>query len=165
MITFTETFLSITMEALPGKIGYKGFGHATGATHQLKVYNISNKRNVYREGQASYSQTTTPTSELIGREPDIITIDGPLCYLDSTGTMVSNYLGSISNHNVNTLYNAFIPCSILAATSTVSPDVSGKNWIVSTFKIKRNTQKRSIVMFELVLYRWYGALPSPEEGG
>lgn len=147
-----------------GKVGYKGFKGASGATHQLKVYNISNKRNAYREGQASYNQTTTPTSELMGKEPDVITIEGPLCYIDPTGVTVSNYLGTISNHNVNTLYNAFIPCSILAATSTVSPDING-NWIVYTFKIKRNTQKRSIVTFELVLYKWYGALPSPEEGG
>lgn len=158
MITFTETFLGITMEYQPGKVGWKGYKGIAGATHQIKVYNISNKRNAYREGQTSYEQSVAPTSNLYGREPDVVTIEGPLCYIDSSGTSVSNLLTTTSQHPVNTLYNVFIPCCVVSASSSTSPDING-NWIVETFKIKRNAQKRGILMFELILYKWYEGLP------
>ena len=154
MITFTETFLGITMSH-QGKVGWKGYSKIAGAVHQIKVYNISNKRIAYREGQSSYEQTTTPSSVLYGKEPDVITIEGPLCYIDPSMTSVNNLLSTTSQHPVNTLYNVFIPCCVLYAESTTSPDVHDKYWIVDTFNIKRSMQKRGIIIFELVLLRWY----------
>lgn len=161
MITFTETFLGITMN-YKTQHGYKGYKGIPGATHTINVYNISNKRTAYREGMASYEQTVIPTSQLYGREPDVLTIDGPLCNLTANPNAVDELLAPLEGkHPVNTLYNVFIPCCILQATTSTCPDIrSGSYWIVNTFKIKRNAQKRGMIYFELNLYKWYGGAPS-----
>lgn len=151
MITFVEEFLHITM-TYQGKVGYKGFDRTTGNTHHINMYNISDKRNISKRGISSYSQTVTPITIIDGKNPDTITLEGPLCHIDG----FQEFLGNIGDRKLNTLYNVFLPCSILTATSTTCPDISGKKWMVDTFKIKRNSsQKRPIIVFELILLRWY----------
>ena len=152
-ITFTERFLSITM-TYEGKSGYKGYQGESGDTHTIKVYTISETKQIKKQGIASYSQDAVPMSNLLGKQPDILKIEGKLCMVSE----VNEYLATLTHRPVNALYNAFLPCSIVTASSTVAPEANG-NWMVDMFKIKRNLQKRDIVAFELILYRWYGPLP------
>lgn len=159
MITFTEDFMGITM-SYGGRDGYKGYSGIVGATHQIQVYNTSNKRNINKQSSASYDQDIVPTSVTYGRDPDIVTIEGPLCHL-SVGSgnfgmsSVNDLLSTTTAHRVNTLFNTFVPCCKLLAASDNDPSIDGNTFIVDTFKIKRNIQKRSIVMFELIIRRWY----------
>ena len=148
-----------------GENGHKGYAVESGATHTIKVYNITETRQVYSQGISSYSQTVTPMSVTLGREPDIVKIEGKLCQVNevynANGTIkAGGFLSYLSSYrNLNTIYNVFLPCSIVEATSTVSPNVNGK-WLVDLFKVKRNLQKRDLILFELTLCRWYGDLPS-----
>lgn len=136
------------------KSGNKGFGGTTGATHTIYVYNITETKQIKKQGISSYSQTVIPQTILQGRQPDTIKIEGKLCKVSE----VTQYLNALSGYrSVNTLYNVFLPCSILIGSSTNCPEING-NWIVDTFKIKRNLQKRDLVLFELVLNKWYEAL-------
>lgn len=160
-LTFTERFLSITME-YDSKVGYKGYKGADGASHQIEVYTISDKKIIEKQGISSYNQYVAPQSITHGKQPEVITVEGPLCYVGSGGTFqscgnVTTLLNGIgAAHPVNELYNVFIPCCILTASST-DGSLSG-SWIVNTFKIKRNMQKRNLVLFELTLYKWYKAV-------
>lgn len=164
MITLAEKFLNMTM-VHNGENGHKGFDILDGATHTIKVYTISDTRAIYKQGISSYSQSVVPTSVTLGREPDIIKIEGKLCRVDevydTNGNIKSNgFLSYLSSHrNLNTIYNVFLPCSIVTASSTVAPEANG-NWMVDMFKVKRNLQKRDLILFELVLIKWYGALPT-----
>lgn len=137
-----------------GQSGHKGYQGATGNTHTIKVYSITDTRQLKKLGVSSYSQTSTPMSVILGKQPDVIKIEGKLCMVSE----VETYLAGLSHRPCNTLFNVFLPCSIVSATSSECPEANG-NWLVDTFKIKRNLQKRDIVSFELVLYKWYAALP------
>lgn len=143
--TFDEHFLSITMN-YNGEWGHKGYGNEGGSTIPIDVYSINKIKQVSKDGHSSYSQTVTPISVLKGRKPDRLQIEGKLCLVHD----VNSYLGMIGNRNFNTLYNVFLPCSILLGYGDC-----GGEWIVETFKIKRTSQKRDIVGFELILQRWY----------
>lgn len=154
MITFTENFLNITMQH-NGEVGHKGYNTTAGATHTLKVYTINDTKQIYKIGGSSYSQTVTPYSVTMGKEPDILKIEGKLCRVDEVDT----YIAPLASHrNLNTIYNVFLPCSILTGSSAVCPEAIG-NWMVDIFKIKRSLQQRDNIMFELVLLKWYGGLP------
>ena len=155
MITFAERFLSITM-SYEGKSGYKGYQGETGATQTIKVYTITETKQIKKQGVSAYGQSAIPTSNILGKQPDIVKIEGKLCTVDEIDT----YLANLAPYRtVNTIYNAFLPCSILYATSSNCPEVAGQYWLVDMFKIKRNLQKREHILFELVLYKWYGDLP------
>ncbi len=152
-ITLAERFLSITM-TYRDKSGYKGYQGEIGNTHTLYVYTITDTRQIKKLGISSYSQDAIPTGVIQGRQPDILKIEGKLCKVSE----VDAYLARLSSRSVNTIYNVLLPCSIVTATSTAAPEANG-NWMVDMFKVKRNLQKRDIILFELVLYKWYGELP------
>lgn len=149
-VTLTERFLKITMN-YHGESGHKGYQSEGGNTHTIHVYNITETRQIKKIGVSSYSQTTTPISTITGKQPDVVKIEGKLCMVKD----VTTYLAGISGRACNTLFNVFLPCSILTGSSSECPEINGE-WIVDTFKIKRNLQKRDIVAFELILYKWYG---------
>jgi len=153
MIVLSEMFLGITM-SYDGKDGYKGYNMYSGSSHTIEIYNISNKHNVFKDSYSSYDQTVVPVSIIHGRDPDMVTIEGRLCYADEFAT----YLSGITSHNVNTLMNVFLPCSLVDTRSTCHPDINNCFWLVDSFKIKRNIQKRNIIAFELILCRWYDGM-------
>lgn len=140
-----------------GQVGHKGYATEAGYTHNLPVYTISDTRQIYKIGGSSYSQTVTPYSTILGKQPDVVKIEGKLCRVDE----VDAYIAPIASHRkLNTIYNLFLPCSILMATSTTCPEVSGSYWFVDVFKIKRDLQHRDIILYELILMKWYGGLPA-----
>lgn len=154
MITFTEIFLNITME-YDAKVGYKGYDIATGATHELDPTISVLTKEVSKQSTPSYSQTTVPITIIFGANPTKVKLEGTLCKVSE----VSSYLNGFARHRaVNSLYNVFIPCSILHVDSS-SPynteiETLGSYWIVDTFKIKRNAQKRDLIQYELILMLW-----------
>ena len=154
-ITLTEQFLNITMN-YGGLSGNKGYDVINGASHTIYIYSITDTRQIVTQGISSYSQTVAPMSLIRGRQPDILKIEGKLCHIDK----VSTYLSPLGAYrNLNTIYNVFLPCSIVTGTSDGEcPEIEG-SWLVDTFKVKRSLEKRKLVLFELVLYKWYGSLP------
>lgn len=146
-LTITEQFLNITMEH-DGYIGWKGYDYIDGASHELDATIRVLSTEVESQSNPSYSQSSTPISYVLGKKPDKIKIEGPLCKVDE----VDDYLSSISSHrNLNTIYNVFLPCSII----TISDASYGGLWIVDTFKIKRDTKNREWILFELIVDKWY----------
>ena len=158
MITFTEYFLNITMTH-NSQNGHKGYNTVARATHTLPVYTISDTKQIYKIGGSSYSQTVTPYSVTMGKEPETIKIEGKLCRVSEVNT----YLTPLAAHRkVNTIYNVFLPCSILQASSTTCPElmIGDALWLVDIFKVKRDLQHREWILYELALLKWYGGLPS-----
>jgi hypothetical protein len=150
MITFAESFLYIDMID-----GVKQYCPASGATLTLKVFNLTVTKANVSETYAS-GQSSVPISTLLGRSPEILRISGPLCKINTYSSVLAT-IGS--NHYVNTLYNTFLVGSILTITSSISPEANGE-WIVSEFTIRRTSQRRNLITYDLTLKKWYIDLPS-----
>jgi hypothetical protein len=153
MAVITEQFLNITM-SYGGQTGNKGYAVKSGSTINVGIYQTTNNRSINQQVTSSYSQTTVPIIVNYGRKADVANISGKLCNFDDFTT----FLSGITTHNRNTLYNTFLPCTIVNISGDDVPDLAG-NWMVDTFKIKRNIQKRDIIEFELGLVKWYESVP------
>ena len=153
--TFTEYALNITM-AKDGQNGHKGYNETKICSHTVDVTLSSNTRQVNKQTIDSYSQTTAPQSIVLGYQPEIVKLEGILCHIAD----VENLLAETAHcRAVNTLYNKFLPCSILECQSSDVPELEmgiQHKWLVDMFKIKRSKQKPDLILFEMVLMRWYG---------
>jgi len=149
-ITITEKFLSITMEH-DGYTGWKGYDYTDGATHEVNASIYILSREVESKSIPSYSQTVAPISYTMGKKPEKIKIEGPLCLVTNVSTYISQFA---AHRNLNTIYNVFLPCSIVTVECTYNSAISGF-WIVESFKIKRDVKNREWIFFELVVDKWY----------
>lgn len=155
--TFTEYALNITMAN-----GHKKYNETEICSHTVDVTLSSNTRQVNKQTIDSYSQTTAPQSIVLGYQPEIVKLEGILCHIAD----VENLLAETAHcRAINTLYNKFLPCSILECEDSDIPELQVKisseccckpRWLVDMFKIKRSKQKPDLILFEMVLMRWYG---------
>ena len=152
--TFTEYVLNITMAN-----GHKKYNETKICSHTVDVTLSSNTRQVNKQTIDSYSQTTAPQSIVLGYQPEIVKLEGILCHIAD----VENLLAETAHcRAINTLYNKFLPCSILECEDSDIPELQVKieccckpRWLVDMFKIKRSKQKPDLILFELILMRWY----------
>lgn len=153
--TFTEYALNITMTK-DGQNGHKGYNETEICSHTVDVTLSSNTRQVNKQTIESYSQTIAPQSIVLGYQPETVKIEGILCHVAD----VENLLAETAHcRAVNTLYNKFLPCSILECQSSDVPELEmgiQHKWLVDMFKIKRSKQKPDLILFEMVLMRWQG---------
>lgn len=153
--TFTEYALNITMTK-DGQNGHKGYNETEICSHTVDVTLSSNTRQVNKQTIESYSQTIAPQSIVLGYQPETVKIEGILCHVAD----VENLLAETAHcRAVNTLYNKFLPCSILVCQSSDVPELEmgiQHKWLVDMFKIKRSKQKPDLILFEMVLMRWQG---------
>lgn len=154
--TFTEYALNITMTK-DGQNGHKGYNETEICSHTVDVTLSSNTRQVNKQTIESYSQTIAPQSIVLGYQPETVKLEGILCHIAD----VENLLTETAHcRAINTLYNKFLPCSILVCQSSDVPELvtwsSPNKWLVDMFKIKRSKQKPDLILFEMVLMRWYG---------
>ena len=152
MLVFTERCLNITQVN-----GLKKYDpDASGYTHTLETVKIVNTRAINSTSYPSYTQDSCPYTHVAGRKAETFTIDGVLCEV----TKVAPLLDSITNRNVNTLYNVFLPCSILTVSENTDHGEFplGTDWIVESFTISRTSQRRSVILFSLVVSRYYEAI-------
>ena len=153
--TFTEYALNITM-AKDGQNGHKGYNETEICSHTVDVTLSSNTRQVNKQTIDSYSQTTAPQSIVLGYQPEIVKLEGILCHIADVEDLLAE---TAHCRAVNTLYNKFLPCSILECQSSDVPELEmgiQHKWLVDMFKIKRSKQKPDLILFEMVLMRWYG---------
>ena len=154
--TFTEYALNITM-AKDGQNGHKGYNETEICSHTVDVTLSSNTRQVNKQTIDSYSQTIAPQLIVLGYQPETVKVEGILCHIAD----VENLLTETAHcRAINTLYNKFLPCSILVCSNSDVPELvtwsSPNKWLVDMFKIKRSKQKPDLILFEMVLMRWYG---------
>ena len=154
--TFVEYTLDITM-TYNGQNGHKGYQKTPRCTHTIDASLSSNTRQINKQTIDSYSQTIAPQSTILGYQPETVKIEGILCHVAD----VENLLAETAHcRAVNTLYNKFLPCSILVCQSSDVPELvtwsSPNKWLVDMSKIKRSKQKPDLILFEMVLMRWYG---------
>ena len=152
MLTFTEKCLNITMTN-----GCKHYKSITddGVVHVLETVKISDVRVANAESTPSYSQTNVPYSFLKGRKAEVVTIDGVLCQANPTA--ISALLATLHGRNLPTLYNVFLPCSVLICTNNENHTEIpvGSQWMVQTFSISRTATRRGVILFNLKLMRYY----------
>lgn len=157
MLTFTEICLNITQVA-----GLKKYSPSVNknVVHVLEDYKILNAKEANTQTYASYSQTATPYTLLKGRKAEHFTIDGVLCKADPTS--VATFLATLAaGRNYNTLYNAFLPCSILTCTANdnhTEIPIDSK-WMVEKFVISRSVQRRMAILFTLDILKYYQEVP------
>jgi hypothetical protein len=152
MLVFTEKCLNITMIN-----GLKKYNPTSaGITHNLQSAKITNKREINSQSYPSFTQESNPYTHVKGRKTETYTIDGVLCKVID----VTSFLAGFTARNVNTLYNVFLPCSIITCTdNTDHPEIPlGTEWIVETFTITRSSQRRSVILFNLVISRYLPAV-------
>jgi len=156
--TFVEYTLDITM-AYNGQNGHKGYQKTARCTHTIDASLSSNTRQINKQTIDSYSQTIAPQSTILGYQPEVVKLEGVLCHIDDVEDMLAQTAG---HRVINTLYNKFLPCSILWCNSSDIPELmvgqprSKGYWLVDMFKIKRSKQKPDLILYELILTRWYG---------
>ena len=163
--TFTEYALNITM-AKDGQNGHKGYNETEICSHTVDVTLSSNTRQVNKQTIDSYSQTTAPQSIVLGYQPETVKLEGILCHIADVEDLLAE---TAHCRAINTLYNKFLPCSILECEDSDIPELQVKisseccccccqskpRWLVDMFKIKRSKQKPDLILFELILMRWY----------
>lgn len=152
MITFGEQCLSLTQED-----GLKKYAETvSGPVHVLKVDKIVDNRTLNIESFPSYVQDIFPYSHVKGRKVESITIDGPLC--EANAKAVADFLEEyIPYRRLNTLYNVFLPCSILTCSDPGDhPEIGdGTKWMVQSFTVSRSVSRRSIILYTLKLIKYY----------
>ena len=159
--TFTEYALNITMAN-----GHKEYNEAKICSHTVDVTLSSNTRQVNKQTIDSYSQTVAPQSIVLGYQPETVKLEGVLCHIADVEDLLAE---TAPYRAINTLYNKFLPCSILECEDSDIPELQVKisseccccccqskpRWLVDMFKIKRSKQKPDLILFELILMRWY----------
>jgi len=166
--TFTEYALNITMAN--GHKEYNETKICSGCnclTHTVDVTLSSNTRQVNKQTIDSYSQTVAPQTTVLGYQPETVKLEGVLCHIADVEDLLAE---TAPYRAINTLYNKFLPCSILECEDSDIPELQVKisseccccccqskpRWLVDMFKIKRSKQKPDLILFEMVLMRWYG---------
>ena len=149
MLQFTEKLLSITM--IDGLKQY--VSPEQGIVHEIQVSKITDTRAANSESYPSYTQTASPYTHVKGRKAEQYKIEGPLCQV----TEVDDFLENTSSRKLNTLYNVFLPCSILICSSNTDHGEipRGSEWMVESFEISRSVAKRTTILYSLVLTRVY----------
>jgi len=150
--TFIEHVLNITMDN-----GHKKYNESEMPTcsHTVDVTLSLNTRQVNKQTIDSYSQTVAPQSIVLGYQPETVKLEGVLCHIADVEDLLAK---TAPYRAINTLYNKFLPCSILVCNNSDVPELingSPNKWLVDMFKIKRSKQKPDLILFELILMRWY----------
>ena len=150
MLTITEYFLNIDMID-----GVKQSVPTAGLTHTLTTYTISDVRGNNKSSQIG-GQTSTPTTQLLGENPESVTITGKIGDVKRMNDIVS-HMGD--KRIVAAIYNLFLVGSVLDinAITNDDPDSVGikGHWIVDGFTIRRNINNRNNSTYELNLLKWY----------
>ena len=154
--TFIEHVLNITMDN-----GHKKYNESEMCSHTVDVTLSSNTRQVNKQTIDSYSQTVAPQTTVLGYQPETVKLEGVLCHIADVEDLLAE---TAPYRAINTLYNKFLPCSILECEDSDIPELQVKisseccckpRWLVDMFKIKRSKQKPDLILFELILMRWY----------
>lgn len=143
MATFTISLIQYDMVN-----GVKVFATGSSWSIFLPVTNT----NVIRKSTMLSSSTgsqSEPISTILGQEPAGAVIEGPLCEVDDVSTISTKVL-SIKKH----ILNLFPVCSKVTVSGFDVTEVGG-SYMVESFTIKRNLQRRSVIMYSLSLKRWY----------
>jgi len=157
MLVLKEQFLNIDMDD-----GVKKFVVQDGATHNIKIYTINDTKANNKQIQFG-GQSSVPTTQLLGRQPDNVRITGRIGEYNKINSILSG-IAPYRIAGTNNIYNLFMVGSILTVQSgsdlvpempLVDKDGNPSMWIVNTFTVRRNISKRTLLTFELNLLRWY----------
>lgn len=140
-LTLNEIFTYVTMVD-----GVKDYASDIKMTHTLTAYTISDVKSNNKQSQIG-GQTSTPTTQLLGKNPDNLRITGKVCELSGVDGIISSMSGY---RVVSALYNLFLVGSYVQVGDSDSTGISGL-YIVDEFTIRRNIRNRTLITFELGL--------------